>query len=101
MSIGAPAAISVTVSPRQAIGPVTLTVRVRVWPTPADRWVGIEVDGVDFFRQSTWEIDPSRSPQTFDALQYRDVPAGTYVVTAAVGSGNTTRAWASMEVYIH
>lgn len=100
-SVIAPDPISLRVSPRVAMAPVTLTISVRVIPIASDREVYLTVDGPDYYRESAWlvESEPGR-PHTYDWIQYRDVPAGDYYVVATIGPAGDVRAWVGVMVLV-
>lgn len=78
-----PRPIHVIVTPAISFAPTTLTVRVRVQPIPDDRWIMVVLDGEDFYRRSDFTIEGDRALYSWD---WKDVPAGDYIVSAAIGS---------------
>lgn len=84
-----PKPLTLTVRPTAAMAPATLELHLRVHAVPADAWITVQMDDGSFRRESTWQPDPDRTLYTWS---WRDVPAGNFEVTAAIGSGSTPRA---------
>lgn len=84
-------AISLRVYPLISFAPSTLRIEVRVHPEPSDRQIMVVADGENFYRESGWTIDPEHCPKLF-SWPLRDLPAGEYVITAAIGDWQNARA---------
>lgn len=82
-------ALRLKVSPAVSFEPARLAIQVRLQPDPADRWITVGMDSGGYSRSSGWTIEGDRMFYTVD---WRDVPAGDYEVSAAVGHGAVTRA---------
>ena len=96
-----PAPIRLLVSPAAyAFAPATIRVQVRLWPIATDRQVTVETDGQHFSRFSQWSIEGAAAPKLYPALEYRDVPAGGYRITATVGDVRKVRGTAVRTVTI-
>jgi hypothetical protein len=84
---------------------MTQTVSVRVWPAnfqfepgylrvtvtvekdERNRWLDVVVDSGEYYSSSGVQLDGLSAARTQPPMEYRDVPAGHYVVTAAVYDG--------------
>lgn len=72
-----------TVSPRQAFGPATLTIKLQVTPQADNRLVRVTVDdGDNFFRSTDIDLEGEEARKTQAPIVYPRVPAGHYQVTA-------------------
>jgi hypothetical protein len=85
LAISAPKPIEIHVSPRLAFAPASVTIQVRVHPSPDDRWIDVQTDGGEFARRSQWTIEPDR---TLYRVDWRALPAGDYDIVARVGHGD-------------
>lgn len=99
-AVAAPDPVALHVSPRVALEPATITVRVRVIPIETDRHVILVVDGPNYHRESAWELDRPVRPRTYDGIVYRGLPAGDYLVLAAVGPAGDVRAVVQASVLV-
>lgn len=71
--------LSMSVTPRQALAPVNLRVRVRIEPHADNRTLVVVADSADFYRRSEIPLEGERSPRTV-WLQFPDLPSGDYDV---------------------
>lgn len=90
-------ALRLQVTPLVSFAPATLAVQVRVQVDPDDRWISVGTDNGEFRRVSGFTISQERS---FYMIDWREVPAGDYVVVAAIGHGDVTRAEESVRVTV-
>lgn len=81
--LGSGGAVSVRVSPTVAREPARITVRVSVEPNADNRGLEVVAESATFFRSSYLQLDGERAART-SVFQYRDLPAGNYVVRAVL-----------------
>jgi hypothetical protein len=90
MTAGLPLAagehMTMSIAPRHSFAPANLTIRVRMQPEAADRWLEIVADSGEFFRSSAIPLEGERSASTV-LVEYRDVPSGEYAVLGIVRDG--------------
>jgi hypothetical protein len=72
-----------SVSPRQALAPATVWVRVTVERDAANRTLKIVADGDNFYRSSTIQIEGDRAPRTFN-VALKSLPGGDYQIRAVL-----------------
>ena len=72
------------VYPQSCFAPCTLRVQTRVEPHQDNRAVIWEVQGENYYSQSSIGLNGDQTPPTQDARFYRDLPEGDYTVSAAV-----------------
>jgi hypothetical protein len=89
-------ALTLKVSPTISFAPAQLAILVRLQPNPDDRWLTVGMDDGNYRRVSAFTIEGDR---VLYRLDWRDVPAGDYVLVAAVGA-TTERAHDSVRVII-
>jgi hypothetical protein len=70
------------VSPAVSRAPAVLTIRVDVEPSPENQTLQVTAESPTFYRSSEVELTGETTP--LQILEYRNVPAGTYQVTAVV-----------------
>lgn len=75
--------MSMSVSPKQALAPVNLRVRVRIEPNADNRVLRIVADSPEFYRSSQIQLDGDSAPKTF-SLEYPNVPGGNYEITSVL-----------------
>lgn len=75
--------VTLHVNPSVSVAPATVGIRVRVPPEADNRALEIVLDSENFYRSSRLELDGDRAPLV-STLRVGSLPAGTYVVTAAV-----------------
>lgn len=63
--------------------PATVRLRIRVEPDKANRALAVGIDSGEFGRSSAFTLEGERAQRTV-WIEYRDVPAGEYVVRAEV-----------------
>ena len=68
-----------------AFAPATIRVQVRIQPVDSDRAVWVVVDAENYYGESDWNIPGAASPHLFHPIEFRDLPAGAYVIFAAIG----------------
>lgn len=90
-------AIRLTIRPLVSFAPSTWAIQVRVHPESSDRWISVWTDNGDFSRLSAFTIEGDRTVYSVD---WRSVPEGTYVVQAAIGHGDVTRAQDRQQVTV-
>lgn len=89
--------LSVTVRPAVSFAPARLAIQVRLQPDESDRWISVGMDNGDYRRTSGFTIESDRK---LYMISWDSVPAGEYVILAAVGQGSQTRATASAHVVV-
>lgn len=82
-------AVKLTIRPLVSFAPSQLAIQVRVQPEADDRWISVWTDSGDFSRLSAFTIEPDRH---LYVVTWPRVPAGEFVVQAAIGHGDITRA---------
>jgi len=94
-----PAPVTISVTPRIFLEPALVRVMVRVASNPDNRTLSVELDGDDYYRNSTMQLDGDGEPMT-RVLAYQSIPAGNYTVTARVKNrqGHDTMAEYSFQV---
>lgn len=90
-----PPALVINTYPRISSAPATIRVRITLTQDPQNRALCLQVDGTEF-RSSCWEIDAQRAPRTAERW-VKDLPAGCYTATAAVGREDGTTRFVSEE----
>lgn len=92
-------ALSLRVSPRQAVAPAFIRVIASIESHEDNRALEVVAESIDFFRSSRVALNGVRAPRR-QIVDFTNLPAGDYVITAVVeGSGNT-RAIASAPVKV-
>lgn len=89
--------LQLKVTPAVSFAPTRLQIQVRLQPDAADRWISVGMDNGEYRRTSGFTIEPDRKLYT---VSWSSVPAGEYVVRAAVGQGTQTRATDSARVIV-
>lgn len=84
-----PKPLRVTVRPAVSFAPADLQIQVRVQPDEADRWISVGMDNGEYRRTSGFTIEPDRKLYT---VSWTGIPAGEYLILAAIGHGDQTRA---------
>ena len=82
-STGASDRLSMNVTPRQALAPVNLRVRVRIEPHADNRTLVVVADSAEFYRSSEIPLEGDRAPRTI-VLQFPNLPGGEYDVTSTL-----------------
>ena len=75
--------VTVRVSPKVALEPALLTVRAMVEPNDDNRALTIVVSSAGYSRTSEIPLD-GKASQRLNLFELRNVPAGTYEVTATL-----------------
>jgi len=70
--------------------PATVRIMIAVEPDSANRRLTVEADGDSFFRSSEYTLDGERG-QRLHTVEFKNLPAGQYVVRAAVWSNADVR----------
>lgn len=96
-AVNDPKPITVTVRPSVSFAPARLAIQIRLQPDDSDRWISVGMDNGDYRRTSGFTIEPDRK---LYLISWPDVPAGKYIILAAVGQGSQTRATASAHVVV-
>jgi hypothetical protein len=97
---GRPAApLTISVTPRIGVEPAVVRVMVRIASNPDNRTLTVELDGGDYYRNSTMQLDGDGEPVTRE-VAYQSIPSGEYTVTVKVKDrqGRTTKAEYSFQV---
>ena len=79
--------------------PATVDITVAVEPDQANRTLRIEADGDQYFRSSEINLD-GPSEKRMHTVEFRNLPAGSYEVRAAVLSTNDVRAMAVQDLEV-
>jgi hypothetical protein len=93
------APLTISVTPRISLEPAVVRVMVRIPSNPDNRSLSVELDGEDYYRNSTMQLDGDGEPIT-RVLGYQSIPSGTYTVTVKVTDrkGRSTRAEYNFQV---
>jgi hypothetical protein len=83
MQLSADQAISITVRPAVTTFKGTAQLKVIVARNESNRALIWEVDGPNYYRSSTMELDGAASPRSYFFL-VRDLPAGEFEIRARV-----------------
>lgn len=70
--------------------PATVRIMIAVEPNSANRRLSVEADGDSFFRSSEYTLDGERG-QRLHTVEFKNLPAGQYVVRAEVWSNADVR----------
>ena len=81
--LGAADRVHIRVWPATSMAPTSFTVRVFIERHAANRWIKVTVESAAYFGSSEGQLEGERSSR-LRLVQFRDVPAGTYEVRAAV-----------------
>ena len=79
--------VRMAVSPMHAPAPATLLVRVMIAPGDRNRLLEVAADAEGFYRSSEIELAGKSGPSVV-TLEFRQVPAGEYELTAVVRDGS-------------
>lgn len=91
--LGAERPLVLAVSPVIAFEPSYLRVRASVASSDDNRFIEIIAESDVYYRSSEIQLDGNRAPRT-TLVEFRDLPAGTYSVSAIV-KGTAGKALAS------
>jgi len=91
--------VRIAVSPAFAFAPAFLRIRVRVEPNAANRSLTITANSEGYYRSSFIALEGETSARTF-FVEFKQVPAGEYQLSAVVGNGNREVAVAAQAVLI-
>src|SRR5258708_2076046 len=91
LSVDGSEALHMRVYPMVSSAPASVNIYVGVSRRQENRLLRITAESPDFFRSSDVQLDGEASPRAM-VIQFRDLPAGSYVVRAelVVSSGKTT-----------
>ena len=89
MHVTAQEAVSITVSPAVATATRNARVQVLIARNPMNRVLRWEIDGVNYYRSSTMQLDGASSPRSY-VFVVRDIPAGEFEVRALVRRADNT-----------
>lgn len=76
-------AITLTLNAFYAVAPATITLLIRLEPDARNRALCASYESESTSGSSCWTVDGERAPKVVQRF-YRDLPAGTYVVSAWV-----------------
>jgi hypothetical protein len=82
--------LTMVVTPSKSMAPATIRVRLGVEPASENRFLDVVADSGDFYRSSQIPLDGERAPHTI-ALEFRNLPGGTYVVNGMLRDGSGRR----------
>jgi hypothetical protein len=98
--LGRPDPVRLSTWPQHfAFAPCDVTVTVRIVPIATDRTLEVAAIGEAFYRASLIQLEGEDAPRTHD-VKWRALPAGTYIIRAAIGSASHIRAQAHNELRI-
>lgn len=85
--------LTIHISPMISLEPSIVEVTVRIAANPDNRALSVEVDGGDYYRSSTMQLEGDGEPVT-QVIAYRSIPAGEYIVTVRLSDrqGRSTTA---------
>lgn len=92
-----PKPLQLTVRPQVSFAPAQLAIQVRLQPDDSDRWISVGMDNGEYRRGSGFTIEPDRK---LYLVSWRGIPPGEYLIIAAVGHQDQTRASASTRVIV-
>jgi hypothetical protein len=75
--------LTIRVSPMISMEPGLVEVMVRIAANPDNRRLSVEVDGGEYYRSSTMQLDGDGEPIT-RVIAYRSIPSGMYTVTVTL-----------------
>jgi hypothetical protein len=93
------AALSLSVSPDVSFEPARLSIVVRLTEHVDNRWLVVALDGPAYYRRSDLELHGAETPRMLQ-LFWSGVPAGEYVLLAAVFSARRERGRAMRRVMV-
>ena len=96
---GAPAPMTVRVSPRTAMAPAAIRVEIAVAADDDNRMLRVVAESDDFYRASEIQIDGPAGPRV-RWIDFRSLPSGTYEVSATLTGIRGRRAMSSHVVEI-
>ena len=82
-SLGGTQRLAMKVTPAVSIAPANLRVRAMVQANAENRALEIVAESPDFYRSSRIQLDGEQAPHA-NIIDFRDVPSGTYEVTASL-----------------
>jgi hypothetical protein len=81
--------LSVTVSPNVGFSPMDVRIKVRIEPNGENRALEIVAESPEFFRSSEQPLNGVAAPRV-TAIEFRNLPAGDYLVTTTLRAANKT-----------
>ncbi len=84
---------------RYFVEPATVQITVAVEPDKANRALRIEADGDQLFRASELTL-AGANEKRLHAVEFKNLPAGTYTLRASVMSSDDVRGMASQELVV-
>lgn len=91
--------ISVAVNPAITFARGSANLKVLVERNEANRTLMWEVDGPDYYRSSTTQLEGAAAPRTWSFL-VRDLPQGEFVIRATVTRSNSSQAVARTRIVV-
>ena len=79
--------------------PATVRIMISVEPNSANRRLTVEADGDSYFRSSELTLDGEKG-QRLHTVEFKNLPAGEYVVRAAVWSNADVRGLAQQPLTV-
>jgi hypothetical protein len=79
--------------------PATVRIMIAVEPNEANRRLSVEADGESYFRSSDLTLDGDKG-QRLHTVEFKNLPAGEYVVRASVWSSANVRGSAQQELTV-
>lgn len=89
-SVGAEDVVELRLRGRYYTEPATVNITVAVEPDAANRTLRIEADGERLFRSTELELDGEKA-RRLHTIEFKNLPAGHYIVRAHVLSGSHVR----------
>ena len=79
--------------------PATVRITVAVEPDAANRELRVEADGERYFRASTMTL-AGDGDKRLHTIEFKNLPAGSYMLRAEVLSRDTVRGQATQELFV-
>jgi hypothetical protein len=89
-TLGARDWLAVRVSPIHSFAPADINIYVTVEPNADNRLLSVSAESPEFFRSSEMSLDGADNARV-TILRFRELPSGTYEVTADVSGANGRR----------
>ena len=98
-ALNAREAVTISVWPALTSSRGSANVKVFVERNDANRWLTWEIDGVEYYRSSSMQLDGAESARSW-VFQVHDLPPGQFQVRASVKRANNTEAVAATELTV-
>ena len=91
--------LTMRVTPAMSFAPAFVRVQATIETDTANRFLEISADSGNFYRSSQIQLHGDEAPRVSN-FEFRNLPAGTYAVTAVLGGINGQRAALSRTVMV-